>query len=54
MRKKRYNYTSQEKVVILKRYLIDRVPISDLCDDISSSTYGFYRWQKDFFLKTAL
>jgi hypothetical protein len=26
MRKKRHNYTHEEKVIILKRNLIDRVP----------------------------
>ncbi|NTV68433.1 MAG: transposase, partial [Chlorobaculum sp.] len=30
MRKVRKNYTPQEKVVILKRHLVDRVPVSDL------------------------
>ncbi|MBL0381365.1 MAG: hypothetical protein JKP90_17355 [Desulfofustis sp. PB-SRB1] len=29
---KRYNYRSDEKIAILKRYLVDRVPVSDLCD----------------------
>lgn len=49
MRKKRHNYTSQEKVVILKRHLIDRVPVSDLCDEYHLQPTVFYRWQKDFF-----
>ncbi len=49
MRKKRHNYTSQEKVVILKRHLIDRVPITDLCDEYHLQPPVFYRWQKDFF-----
>ena len=33
MRKPRTNYTPPEKVSILRRHLIDRVPISDLCDE---------------------
>ena len=33
MRKKRTNYTGQEKVIILKRHLVDQVPVSDLCDE---------------------
>ncbi len=49
MRKKRQNYTPQEKVVILKRHLIDRVPVSDLCDEYHLQPTVFYRWQKDFF-----
>ena len=33
MRKKRYNYSSEEKVIILKRHLVDRETVSDLCDE---------------------
>lgn len=54
MRKKRHNYTSQEKVVILKRHLIDRIPISDLCDEYHLQPTVFYRWQKDFFENGAM
>lgn len=54
MRKKRKNYTSQEKVVILKRHLIDRVPVSDLCDEYHLQPTVFYRWQKDFFENGAI
>ena len=49
MRKKRHNYTSQEKVAILKRHLIDHIPVSDLCDEYHLQPTVFYRWQKDFF-----
>jgi transposase len=49
MRKKRKNYTAQEKVSILKRYLIDRVAVSDLCDEYNLQPTVFYRWQKEFF-----
>jgi transposase len=49
MKKKRKNYTSEEKVIILKRHLVDRVPVSDLCDEYTLHPTVFYRWQKDFF-----
>lgn len=49
MRKQRKNYTSQEKVFILKRHLVDRVPVSDLCDEYHLQPTVFYRWQKEFF-----
>ena len=32
MRKPRKNYSATEKVAILRRHLIDWVPVSDLCD----------------------
>jgi transposase-like protein len=49
MRKKWKNYKAQEKVFILKRYLVDRVAVSDLCDEYNLQPTVFYRWQKEFF-----
>ena len=49
MRKKRHNYSPEEKVAILKRHLIDRVPVSDLCDEYHLQPTIFYNWQKQFF-----
>jgi transposase len=49
MRKPRKNYTSVEKVAILRRHLLDSVPVSDLCDEHRLSPTLFYLWQKQFF-----
>lgn len=49
MRKPRKNYTPAEKVVILRRHLIDQTPVSDLCDEHQLSPTLFYAWQKQFF-----
>ena len=49
MRKKRKNYTAQEKVAILKCHLVDQAPVSDLCDEYQLQPTVFYRWQKEFF-----
>jgi transposase len=49
MRKPRKNYTPTEKVAILRRHLIDRMAISDLCDEYRLSPTLFYAWQKVFF-----
>ncbi len=49
MRKQRKNYSSQEKVFIIKRHLVDHVPVSDLCDEYDLQPNVFYRWQKEFF-----
>jgi transposase-like protein len=49
MRKKRYNYTPEEKVIILKRHLVERIPVSDLCDECRLQPKVFYAWQKQFF-----
>jgi transposase-like protein len=49
MRKPRKAYTPAEKVVILRRHLIDRVPVSDLCDEYQLQPTLLYYWQKQFF-----
>ena len=49
MRKPRKNYTPVEKVAILRRHLIDHVPVSDLCDEHQLSLTLFYVWQMQFF-----
>jgi transposase-like protein len=33
MKKQRKHYTREEKVAILRRHLVEGVPISDLCDE---------------------
>ena len=38
-----------EKVAILRRHLLDRVPVSDLCDEYQLQPTLFYAWQKLFF-----
>ena len=49
MRKERKHYTAEEKVVILRRHLLDKVPVSDLCEQNGLQPTVFYRWQKEFF-----
>jgi transposase len=34
---------------VLRRHLLDRVPVSDLCEELSLKPTVFYRWQKEFF-----
>ena len=49
MRKERKHYTGEEKVAILRRHLLDKVPVSDLCEELGLQPTVFYRWQKEFF-----
>jgi transposase-like protein len=49
MRKERKHYTAEEKVAILRRHLLDRGPVSDLCEEPGQQPIVFYRWQKEFF-----
>ena len=49
MKKARKQYTVEEKVAILRRHLLEQVPISKLCDELGLQPTVFYRWQKEFF-----
>lgn len=47
--KQRRHFSGTEKVAILKRHLIDKVPVSDLCDELDLYPNQFYGWLKEFF-----
>jgi transposase len=49
MSKQRRHFPNPEKVAILKRHLVDKVPISDLCDELDIYPNQFYDWLKKFF-----
>jgi len=53
MRKKRKQYSAQEKVVILRKHLLDKIPVSNLCDEYGLQPTVFYRWQKQLFEQAA-
>ncbi len=46
---KRRKFSGTDKVRILRRHLIDKIPVSDLCDDHGLHPTLFYKWQKEFF-----
>src|SRR6516225_6911845 len=49
MKKQRKHYMPEEKVAILRRHLLEKEPISNLCDELGLQPTVFYRWQKEFF-----
>jgi transposase len=49
MNSERRYFTPQEKVAALKRHLLEKIPVSDLCDQLGIAPTLFYRWQKEFF-----
>ena len=49
MKKQRKHYTPEEKVAILRRHLLDKEPVSKLCDEVGLKPTVLYRWQKEFF-----
>ncbi|MFM7116340.1 MAG: transposase [bacterium] len=53
MSKNRKQYSADQKVAILRRHLIDKVPVSDLCDEYQIHPTLFYRWQTQLFENAA-
>jgi transposase-like protein len=49
MSKQRKHYSPEEKVSNLRRHLVEKVPISDLCQELKLQPTVFYRWLKEFF-----
>jgi transposase len=49
MNKQRRHFAGTEKVAILKQHLVDKIPVSDLCDQHDIYPNQFYGWLKDFF-----
>lgn len=41
--------TAEQKVAILRRHLLEQVPVSQLCEEYKIDPSQFYRWQKALF-----
>ena len=41
--------TPEQKVGILREHLLEKVPVSQVCDKHGVSIVNFYNWQKQFF-----
>jgi transposase-like protein len=52
--KKRKQYTSTEKMAILRQHLLEGTPVSDVCDEHDLQPTVFYRWQKQLFEQGAV
>lgn len=49
MKRTRTSYTGKEKVAIVRKHLLEGVPVSDLCEEHGIHPTVFYRWQKTLF-----
>ena len=47
MKRTRRKFTPQDKAAIVREHLIEKVPVSDLCDKHGLKPTLFYRWQKE-------
>ena len=45
----RRHFTPEEKATILRRHLVDKVPVSTLCDEHQIQPTLFYLWQRQAF-----
>jgi transposase len=48
MSRQRRHFAGTEKEAILKKHLIDKVPVSDLCAEHELYPTQFYAWLKEF------
>ena len=46
---KRKQFTPEQKVAMVRRHLIENVPVSDLCDEFGIHATQYYHWQKQLF-----
>jgi transposase-like protein len=42
-------HSPADKVALLRRHLLEHVPVSDLCDEAGIAPSLFYLWQREFF-----
>ncbi len=45
----RKRYTAEQKLALIRRHLIDRVSVADLCREHDLRPTVFYRWQQELF-----
>jgi transposase-like protein len=45
----RRQFSTEQKVTILRRHLVDKVPVSDLCDEYKLQPSVLYQWQRQLF-----
>jgi transposase-like protein len=50
-RRKQRRFTPEQKVAVIRRHLLEQVPVSDLCDEYDLQPTVFYRWQRELFEK---
>jgi len=49
MANKHKKFSSEEKVRLLRLHLVEKTPVSDICDQHGLNPNVFYRWQQQFF-----
>lgn len=45
----RKHYPTSQKAELLRRHLVDKIPVSDLCNELGLQPSVFYAWQQQLF-----
>ena len=48
-KQKRRRFTADQKAAAVRRHLADKVPVSDICDELKIQPSVFYDWQRQVF-----
>jgi len=49
VKKERRRWTADEKIKLLRRHLIENIPISKICEEARLAPSLFHRWQEQLF-----
>jgi transposase len=49
MARQRRHFTPEQKVALLRLHLLEKKPVSDICQEHDLNVTLFYLWQKQFF-----
>ena len=49
MTRQRRHFTPEQKVALLRLHLLEKKPVSDICQENQLAVNLFYLWQKQFF-----
>ncbi|MEZ6104394.1 MAG: transposase [Pirellulaceae bacterium] len=51
---KRTNLTPEQKIAIIREHLLEKVPVSSLCEKHGINPVNFYNWQRQLFENAAV
>ncbi len=46
-KRERRHHTPDQKAALLRRHLVDKVPVSQVCNEAGIQPSVFYKWQRD-------
>lgn len=52
-KRQRRHFTPEQKAEILRRHFVDKVPVSDLCNELRLQPTVFYDWQRTLMAQAA-